>query len=159
MLTPTTAACACTLQHQQDSPPVKLSMTHRTRPIPAPADRLACPAGDVLQRQLSNGRGIATSMGNRAAVGSRSLDLQSGLESTSSFGGASSGSTEDAQELTDRLWQVLVEGVQPFMQWELQSGMGDFWEQVCPQQLASTLCKLRLWPSCGQELCMLYMPA
>ena len=31
----------------------------------------------------------------------------------------------------------LMEGVQPFMQWELQSGMGDFWEQVCLQVITS----------------------
>ena len=41
-----------------------------------------------------------------------------------------SSGTDSAQELSERVWGVLVEGLQPFMQWELQSGMGDFWEQV-----------------------------
>jgi len=92
----------------------------------------ANPAGNVLQRQISNGRGTATSMGHTLGGEMRMSDVRSGLESASSLGGASSSSAEAAQELSDKLWQVLMEGVQPFMQWELQSGMGDFWEQVCP---------------------------
>ena len=83
---------------------------------------------------MSNGRGIANSMGNTATGDSRTLDLQlgTGLESrAASFGGASSSGSVDAQELSDRMWQVVVEGLQPFMRWELQAGMGDFWEQVC----------------------------
>lgn len=90
--------------------------------------------GNVLQRQMSNGRGIANSMGNTAIGDSRTLNLQlgTGLESrAASFGGASSSGSVDAQELSDRMWQVVVEGLQPFMRWELQAGMGDFWEQVC----------------------------
>lgn len=94
-------------------------------------------AGTVLQHQISNGRGSATSMRNTLGGDIRLSDVQSGLESASGLGGASSSSAEAAQELSDKLWQVLMEGVQPFMQWELQSGMGDFWEQVCHQVMTS----------------------
>ena len=97
----------------------------------------ANPAGNVLQRQISNGRGTATSMGNTLGGDTRMSDVRSGLESASSLDGASSSSAEAAQELSEKLWQVLVEGVQPFMQWELQSGMGDFWEQVCLEVMTS----------------------
>lgn len=107
----------------------------------------ANPAGNVLQRQISNGRGSATSMGNTLGGDFRMSDVRSGLESASSLGGASSSSAEAAQELSEKLWQALMEGVQPFMQWELQSGMGDFWEQVCLQVMTS--CR-------GSELLMLF---
>ena len=93
--------------------------------------------GNVLQRQISNGRGSATSMGSTLGGDYRMSDVRSGLESASSLGGASSSSAEAAQELSEKLWQALMEGVQPFMQWELQSGMGDFWEQVCLQVITS----------------------
>jgi len=97
----------------------------------------ANPAGNVLHPQISNGRGNVTSMGNTLAGDTRMPDVRCGLESASSLGGASSTSAEAAQELSEKLWQVLIEGVQPFMQWELQSGMGDFWEQVCLQVMTS----------------------
>ena len=76
-------------------------------------------------------------MGNTLGGDTRMSDVRSGLESASSLDGASSSSAEAAQELSEKLWQVLVEGVQPFMQWELQSGMGDFWEQVCLEVMTS----------------------
>ena len=94
-------------------------------------------AGNVLQRQMSNARGTATSMGHTLAGDTGMSGLLCGLESASSLGGASSSSAEAAQELSEKLWQLLIEGVQPFMQWELQSGMGDFWEQVCLQVMTS----------------------
>lgn len=65
------------------------------------------------------------------------------------------------------MWGVLVEGLQPFLQWELQSGMGDFWEQVglfmshlqlhrvisqCAKTCASMLCA-RLLSVYGFVLC------
>ncbi len=81
---------------------------------------------------MSKGQGVATGMGNTAGRDSNMLDSRSGSESAIGAGGASSSGVEDAQELSEKVWQVVVEGVQPFMQWELQSGMGDFWEQVCP---------------------------
>lgn len=40
-------------------------------------------------------------------------------------------SADSAQELSEQVWGLLLEALQPFMLWELQSGMGDFWEQVC----------------------------
>lgn len=61
-----------------------------------------------------SGPGLPTA-GSSSALGS--------LTSTNS-------GVDSAQELSEKVWGVLVEGLQPFMQWELQSGMGDYWEQV-----------------------------
>ena len=69
-------------------------------------------------------------MREQAVLSSRASESAAGL--------SSSGSMDTAQELSEKLWGLLVDGLQPFMQWELQSGMGDLWDQVAPMLCLST---------------------
>ena len=39
-------------------------------------------------------------------------------------------SSEDVRDLGVRVWQILTDGLQPFMQWDLQSSLGDLWKEV-----------------------------
>ena len=52
--------------------------------------------------------------------------------------GRGAGSGAQAQEVSSRVWEVLQEGLQPYMQWELQQGLGDLWTKVCPSSMFPT---------------------
>ena len=84
---------------------------------------------------MVSGQGLHTA-GSSSALGS--------LTSTSS-------SLDSAQELSEKVWGVLLEGLQPFMQWELQSGMGDFWQQV-GFLLVTSVPAMRHFTTCQDKL-------
>ena len=94
-------------------------------------------AGNLLPSQSSNGRRLtsSTSLGERAFAG-QGLHTEGSSCALGSLTSPSSG-VDSAQELSEKVWGLLVEGLQPFMQWELQSGMGDFWEQVASLHVTS----------------------
>lgn len=88
-------------------------------------------ADNLLPSRSSSGRRLIPSKSLRE----HSVVSGQGLHTAGSSSGlapltSTSSSLDSAQELSEKVWGVLVEGLQPFMQWELQSGMGDFWEQV-----------------------------
>lgn len=90
--------------------------------------KLSCIAGNLPQSQSSNGRRLtsSTSLGDYKALSGQGLHTAGSSAALASLSGVDS-----AQELGEKVWGVLLEGLHPFMHWELQSGMGDFWEQVC----------------------------
>ena len=85
-------------------------------------------AGNLLQSNLS-GRGLASS----SSFGEGQLSSGQDSPAGGSTAGFSPSAGASAEELAERAWGLLVEGLQPYMCWELQAGMGDFWEQVCYQ--------------------------
>lgn len=92
-----------------------------------------CIAGSLLHSQPSNGQRLtsSTSLGEHRLL--RALSGQAPHPAGTSGGALGPLSSADSpQELSEQVWGVLQEGLQPFMHWELQSGMGDFWEQVLP---------------------------
>lgn len=95
-----------------------------------------CAAGSLLHSQSSNGPRLtsSTSLGDHRLH--RALSGQATHPSGTSGGVLGTlTSADNPQELSEQVWGVLLEGLQPFMHWELQSGMGDFWEQVFPLPL------------------------
>ena len=87
-------------------------------------------AGNLLPSQSCNGRLISSaSLGEHRVMSGQGLPTAGSSSALGSVTSTSS-SLDSAQELSEKVWGVLLEGLQPFMQWELQSGMGDFWEQV-----------------------------
>lgn len=95
-------------------------------------------AGNLLPSQSSNGRRLtsSTSLGDHRASAGQDLHTEGSSCALGSLTSPSSAG-DSAQELSEKVWGLLVEGLQPFMQWELQSGMGDLWEQVASLHLTS----------------------
>lgn len=117
--------------------------------------------GNLLPSQSTNGPRLtsSTSLRDHRAVPGQGLHSAG---SSSALGAlTTSSSTDSAQELSERVWGVLVEGLQPFMQWELQSGMGDFWEQVGLLLFtsAAAMCYLQHATICGfaSVLCAMFL--
>ena len=104
--------------------------------IPQGSDVATHAAGSLLHSQSSNSQRLAssTSLGDHRLH--RALSGQAPHPSGTSGGVLGPlTSADNPQELSEQVWGVLLEGLQPFMHWELQSGMGDFWEQVSPPSL------------------------
>lgn len=96
------------------------------------SDVSKCTAGSLFHsHSSSDGRRLtySTSLGEQRGYmgGSGQAPHPPG----SSGGLSPLSSADSAQELSEQVWGLLLEALQPFMLWELQSGMGDFWEQVC----------------------------
>ena len=98
-----------------------------------------CRTGNTPQRHSSNssssGRGAAASMGNKAqpATATRPPPPTSEATAAASSSAAESAtvlSSEEVRDLGVRVWQILTDGLQPFMQWDLQSSLGDLWKEV-----------------------------
>ena len=88
------------------------------------SQRRSCTIGNLLHSLPYNGNSLtpSTSIRDQRLLPSQTSDSAVGLSSSSSV--------DTSQELSERVWGLLVEGLQPYMQWELQSGMGDLWDQV-----------------------------